>query len=120
MAMRELRNLRIVCQILGYIMCSTVAKMSEYRSMTNHPRRFIPTGGSDRFWSDSRRISSECDIFRKKTIGTDRVFIGFLTNGIRLGFRRNLAEHHENLVGSGRIFMAFRQIPTKSEPDSVR
>jgi hypothetical protein len=56
------------------------------------PRRSNPTCRSDRFRSDPCRISSESDIFHKKPIGFDRVFVGFLSVGIRSGFRRNVTE----------------------------
>jgi hypothetical protein len=58
------------------------------------------------------RISSESDIFHKKPIGSDRVFVGF-----RPGFRRNSTEPDEIRVGSGRISIMFRRIPTKSGPE---
>jgi hypothetical protein len=66
------------------------------------------------------RISSESDIFHKKPIGFDRVFVGFLSVGIRSGFRRNVTETQWNPVGSGRISLYFRRIPTKSGSDSDR
>ena len=60
-----------------------------------YPRRFNATCGSNRFRSDPCRISSESDIFHKKPIGSDRVFVGFLVTGIRPGFHRNSTEPDE-------------------------
>ena len=40
------------------------------------PRRVNPTCRSGRFRSDPHQISSESDIFHKKPIGSDRVFVG--------------------------------------------
>ncbi len=40
------------------------------------PRSSDPTCRSDRFRSDPCRISSESDIFHKKPIGSDTVFVG--------------------------------------------
>jgi hypothetical protein len=62
------------------------------RPTRKSPRRSNPTCRSDRFRSDPCRISSESDIFHKKPIGFDRVFVGFLSVGIRSGFRRNVTE----------------------------
>jgi hypothetical protein len=45
------------------------------------------------------------------SIGSDRVVVGFLSVGIRLGFRRNSSESDE-------IWVGFRWIPTKSGSDS--
>jgi hypothetical protein len=53
------------------------------------PRRVNPTCRSGCFRSDPHRISSESDIFHKKPIGSDRVFVGF-----RRGFRRNPTERN--------------------------
>jgi hypothetical protein len=61
------------------------------------------------------RISSESDIFHKKPIGSDRVFVGFQS----VGFRRNSTEPDEIRVGSGRISIVFRRIPTKTLSDSM-
>jgi hypothetical protein len=55
----------------------------------NKPRRVNPTCRSGRFRSDPHRISSESDIFHKKPIGSDRIFVGFPSVGFRPGFRRN-------------------------------
>jgi hypothetical protein len=68
-----------------------------------NPRRSNPISRSDRFQLNPRRISSETDIFHKNPIGSDMVFVGFLSVGIRPGFHRNLTESDEIRVGSGRI-----------------
>jgi hypothetical protein len=59
------------------------------------PRRSNPTSRSDRFQSNPSRISSETDNFHKKPIGSDMVFVGFLSVGIRSGFRRNSTARDE-------------------------
>jgi hypothetical protein len=82
------------------------------------PRRVNPTCRSGRFRSDPHRISSESDIFHKKPIGSDRVFVGSPSVGFRPGFRRNSTEPDEIRVGSGRISIMFRRIPTKSGLES--
>ncbi len=70
-------------------------------SSTFKPRRVNPTCRSGRFRSDPHRISSESDIFHKKPIGSDRVFVGFLS----VGFRRN----------PGRIWSDFNRVPLNSD-----
>jgi hypothetical protein len=94
--------------------------MNKSRKIIHRPRRVNPTCRSGRFRSDPHRISSEFDIFHKKPIGSDRVFVGFLSVGFRRGFRRNLTEPDEIRVGSGRISIVFRRIPTKSASESDR
>ncbi len=74
----------------------------------SQPRSSDPTCRSDRKRSDPCRISSESDIFHKKTIGSDTVFVGFLSIGIRSGFHRNSTEHDE-----------IRPDPTRISSDSV-
>jgi hypothetical protein len=73
------------------------------------PRRSNPTCRSDRFQSNPCRISSETDIFHKKTIESDMVFVGFLSVGIRSGFRRNSTACGE-----------IRSDPTLISSDSVK
>jgi hypothetical protein len=50
------------------------------KKIFSSPRASDPTGRSDRFRSDPCRISSESDIFHKKPIGSDTVFVGFDRN----------------------------------------
>jgi hypothetical protein len=88
------------------------------RHKTDVPRRVNPTCRSGGFRSDPHRISSESDISHKKPIGSNRVFVGFLSVGFRPEFRRNLTETDEIRVGSGRISIVFRRIPTKSGSES--
>ncbi len=52
---------------------------------------------------DPCRISSESDIFHKKPIGSESVFVGFLSIGIRSGFHRNSTERDEIRPGPTRI-----------------
>ena len=80
------------------------------------PVRFSSTCRSDRFRSYPRQISSESDIFHKKSIGSDGVFVGFPSIGIRPGFRRNSTEHHGNPTRSDRIFMVLHRIPIDGNP----
>jgi hypothetical protein len=86
------------------------------------PRRSNPISRSDRFQSNPRRISSETDIFHKKPIGSDMVFVGF-----RPGFYRNLTESDEIRVGfhrvpsnSDEIRAGFRPIGIRQKPCRIR
>ncbi len=72
------------------------------------PRSNNPTYRFDRFRSDPCRISSESDIFHKKPIGPDPIFVGFLSIGIRSGLYRNSTERDE-----------IRPDPTGSDPSSM-
>ena len=80
------------------------------------PMRFNPTCRSDPFQSHPPQISSESDIFHKKPIGFDGVFVGFASIGIQPGFRQNSTEHHENSTRSDRIFMVLHRIPIDRNP----
>ncbi len=70
------------------------------------PSCFVFPG--DPIRSDPSRISSESDIFHKKPIGSDTVIVGFLSVGIRPGFRRNSSDSDE-----------FRRIPTERNPTTT-
>jgi hypothetical protein len=59
------------------------------------PRRSNPISRSDRFQSNPRRISSETDIFHKNSVGSEMVFVGFISVGIRPGFYRNSTARDE-------------------------
>jgi hypothetical protein len=75
----------------------------------NIPRRSNPISRSDRFQSTPRRISSETDIFHKTPIGSDMVFVGFLSVGIRPGFHRNLTEPDEIMPrANNRIVRSYK------------
>jgi hypothetical protein len=56
------------------------------------PSSSDPTCRSDRKRSDPCGISSESGIFYKKSIGSDTVFVGSLSIGIRSGSHRNSTE----------------------------
>jgi hypothetical protein len=68
------------------------------------PRSSDPTCRSDRFRSDPGRIPSESDIFDKKPIGSDTVFVGFLSLGIQW-----------NAMKSDQVRPGFHRAPSNSD-----
>ncbi len=74
------------------------------------PRRVNPTCRSGRFRSDPHRISSESDIFHKKPIGSDRVFVGFLSVGFRSKlFRSDGIRSPLSHMGSDNIVILYKR-----------
>jgi len=52
------------------------------------------------------------------SIGSDRVFVGFISAGFRPGFRQNSTKHDWNPTRSDPDFIGFHRIPTKSASES--
>jgi hypothetical protein len=108
------------CELFRSTTMYCLLKPNLFECQVEYPRRSNPISRSDRFQSNPRRISSETDIFHKKT---DRIRHGFC----RISIGRNSARISSEFDGiwwnQGRIwsdFIACRRIPMRSGPDSDR
>jgi hypothetical protein len=80
------------------------------------PRGSNPISRSDRFQSNPRRISSETDIFHKKPIGSDMVFVGFRGGGSPMKSGSDLVGFHRVPSNSDEIRAGFRPIGIRQKP----